>query len=266
VWVPTRSFHPFSDLRGHKNRAHPSNYELLWSVGWRDSDEERWVTTRFERKTKCGETTTFTVIGSTNAFGSCDLDTRPPEMMRSTIAYHVQRCPACGYCSPDITEAPEGIGELLARPVYRERLYDPAYLTTVNDFRCWSLIARVLGYYDQAAWAAIHAAWVCDDRGEEDAAVVRRLLAVDLSDEARAHGQGLASDNGTEPAIRADLLRGAGQFQEALNTVEVGLSQDPGELVRAVLLFEQELVGRFDTACYTVEEAMDGWTPTPLQT
>jgi hypothetical protein len=50
-----------------------------------------------------------------------------------------------------------------------------------------------------------------------------------------------------------------------LNTVEVGLSQDPSKLVRAVLLFEQELVGRFDTACHTVEEARDGWAPTPLQ-
>jgi hypothetical protein len=219
------------------------------------------MTTMFERQLKCGvcgATSRVTRIGSTNAFGSRDLDTRPPEMMRSTLQYRVQKCPSCGYCSPDIEEAPEGIGEFLKSPPYRECLHDRGYPDKANEFRCWSLIAREFGYYDQAAWAAIHAAWVCDDRGKEKAAIQCRLLAVDRMDEAAAHGQAIAEDNGTSEAIHADLLRRAGRFQGALLAAESGLRQDPGEIVQAVLLFEQELIGRFDTACHRVEEALDG--------
>jgi hypothetical protein len=57
------------------------------------------MTTLYREKSRCavcGIATEYTSIGSTNAFGSPDLDTRPPEMQRSTIFAWVQRCPECG--------------------------------------------------------------------------------------------------------------------------------------------------------------------------
>lgn len=41
----------------------------------------------------CGTKSNHMAIGSTNSFGSPDLDTRPPEMARSTIYQFIQRCP-----------------------------------------------------------------------------------------------------------------------------------------------------------------------------
>src|SRR5690349_6640199 len=46
------------------------------------------------------------LIGSTNSFGAPDLDTRPPEMMRSTMPLWVQECPHCGYVAKDLAQPP----------------------------------------------------------------------------------------------------------------------------------------------------------------
>ena len=45
----------------------------------------------------CGSTSKHEMLGSTNTYGSPDLDLRPPEMHRSTMDYWVQECPFCGY-------------------------------------------------------------------------------------------------------------------------------------------------------------------------
>ena len=50
----------------------------------------------------CGAPSTQTVVSSASAFGASDLDTRPPEMVRSGLRYEVQECPSCGYCSENI--------------------------------------------------------------------------------------------------------------------------------------------------------------------
>jgi hypothetical protein len=52
----------------------------------------------------CGETNKYIELTSSNRFGAPDLDTRPPEMMRSTIYSWIQACPYCDYCAPDISE------------------------------------------------------------------------------------------------------------------------------------------------------------------
>ena len=44
----------------------------------------------------CGRVSMQGVIMSTNAFGSPDLDLRPPPMERFTIDHWVQECPHCG--------------------------------------------------------------------------------------------------------------------------------------------------------------------------
>jgi len=218
------------------------------------------MTTIIERTLTCGACgAKFPAmrVGSTNTFGACDLDTRPPPMMRSTIVYQIQACSVCGYCAPDIEEAPEGIGELLRSPEYRNRRYDRAYPHEANAFRCWSLIARGLGYHDQAAWAAISAAWICDDHRESEGASRCRVMAVELIDEAAARGQPIAEGAGVPEAIKADLLRRAGRFQEALSSVLAGLGKEPAALVRNILRFQEQLIGAFDTGCHTVEDVLE---------
>lgn len=61
----------------------------------------------------CGEMCKVYAIASTNRMGSPDLDTRPPEMERSTIKYHIQYCPSCHYCAPDITSGPDIAAQII---------------------------------------------------------------------------------------------------------------------------------------------------------
>jgi hypothetical protein len=75
----------------------------------------------------CGTETEYTGIGSTSAFGSMDLDTRPPELERSTIFAWVQRCPECGYCASDVSQAPRHAASLVRSSEYVEQLIDPTY-------------------------------------------------------------------------------------------------------------------------------------------
>jgi ribosomal protein L37E len=44
----------------------------------------------------CGAQSSHATLGSTNEFGSPDLDLRPPQMMRATMNAWLQECPACG--------------------------------------------------------------------------------------------------------------------------------------------------------------------------
>lgn len=69
----------------------------------------------------------YTDIGSTNEFGSPDLDTRPPEMRRSTIFAWVQRCPQCGYCACDVSKAPSQAEALVRSSEYIRQLSDSIY-------------------------------------------------------------------------------------------------------------------------------------------
>ena len=63
------------------------------------------MTTMYQDTVKCyvcGKESKQTVLGSTNSFGSQDLDLRPPEMMRGTMEYWAHECPYCGYIAKNI--------------------------------------------------------------------------------------------------------------------------------------------------------------------
>lgn len=103
------------------------------------------MTTLYEEKARCavcGTETEFTGIASTNAFGSPDLDTRPPEMQRSTIFAWVQCCPECGYCSSDISKVPSQAVSVVHSPEYGKQLTDSTYPELANGFLCKAIIGE----------------------------------------------------------------------------------------------------------------------------
>jgi hypothetical protein len=67
----------------------------------------------------CGHAFTHGALNSTNAFGSPDLDPRPPEMQRSTMHAWIHRCPSCGYCSEDASKFDDKLQPLLQSHEYR---------------------------------------------------------------------------------------------------------------------------------------------------
>ena len=124
------------------------------------------MTTYYTRTTICGVCSTsfeYSDISSTNSFGSPDLDTRPPEMQRSTINTWVQRCPGCGACAFDLSRLDNSAKSIIESPKYKEQLNNKEYSDLANYFLCKSIIEENLGQHVNATWSLIHGAWILDD-------------------------------------------------------------------------------------------------------
>lgn len=205
----------------------------------------------------CGKSSDYPVIASTNLFGSRDLDTRPPQMMRSTIFAWIHRCPSCGYCAPNVSEGHAIAAQVVHSEAYLAQRSDKSYPVLANSFLCWALVQEAAGDYAEAIWAAIHAAWVCDDASAIVAADQCRQRAIDLIRRAQAQGISFAEGAGVEQGILADLLRRSGQFDQVEAVCEEGLAKNPEEIVRQVLVFQQALALREDRECHTVAEVVE---------
>ena len=204
----------------------------------------------------CGKTSTHFEVMSTNTCGGRpDLDTRPPELMRSTISMWVQECPACGYCGPEISEAPEKAAEVVQSESYKEQLKSGEYPGLANRFLCQSVVEENSNELQEAAWSAVHAAWACDDADAGEAAKRCRERAVGLLLKAIERGEDVAEQVGGNEAIMADLLRRSGKLELGLEYCERGLNKETGELIKKVLNFEKELINKSDVGCYTIAAA-----------
>ena len=212
----------------------------------------------------CGEACRFTIPDAASSVGSRDLDTRPAEPLRSTIYAWVKRCPSCGYCAPDPGKAPEGAADVVKLPRYRWQLDARRFPAVANTFLCWSIIQEDLGTPARAAWASLHAAWACDDRGEDVPARICRKRAADLLRRAWEKGERLAPGVGMDEAILTDLLRRAGRLREARIMVKETLEQNPDPTIIDIMRFQIRLIDAGDRGAHTVAEAQRFRQPVPL--
>lgn len=212
----------------------------------------------------CGESCRFSIPRAVASVGSRDLDTRPAEPLRSTIYAWIKRCPSCGYCAPDPGKAREGTADVVKLPRYREQLDSQKFPGVANAFLCWSIIQEDLGVPAHAAWAALHAAWACDDAEDDVAARVCRRRAADLLRRAWEQGDRLASRAGADEALLVDLLRRAGRLREALAVAKKTLEQNPEPLITAIMRFQIRLITASDRSAHTVAEARRSGQAAPL--
>jgi len=209
----------------------------------------------------CGAVRTQQILTSTNTFGSPDLDNRPPEMKRSTMAYWTQECNGCGYVAYDLT-APveEAIARLVGGQEYRSLWQDEqAYPPLANRFLRESLLAeRGEGDLLNAGMAALHAAWSCDDAVVNDAAPARecRLRADRLIEAGLRQSDAATDQSGYWFAIRTDLLRRAGEFEKATALCAEALSHeaDLEPIIASLLHLQERLIAQRDTAAHTLAE------------
>lgn len=209
------------------------------------------MTTMYQDTVKCyvcGKESKQVVLGSTNSFGSSDLDLRPPEMMRGTMEYWAHECPYCGYIAKNIdldtvvTEAWLARVEFinanniefeseLAKRCYKE------YLINLEDENIYKAFAVIL-----------NAAWACDDAQDIGNAVLCRNLALDLIDELIEK----EDDPSTLMLQKIDLLRRSNQFNKVLGEFsDIFMDKD---LLQDILDFQLEKVKNHDNACYTIED------------
>lgn len=214
----------------------------------------------FGEKTKtcflCGTESVHTGVISTASLGSTDLDSRPPEPERSSLSYWIHTCPSCRYSAPDLSEGEKSYEAVVRSEEYSKILDNPAYPKLAGQFLCWAFLQESRKEFEKAGWAAIHAAWACDDAGFEEGSTASRKRASELLMKARENSQWFAEDAGMEEAILVDLLRRAGQFDEALKICQDRLKKEPEETVRIILLYQQALIEKLDSRRHTVSDAM----------
>lgn len=203
----------------------------------------------------CGKTSTHAALMSTSTFGASDLDARPPELARSTLASRVRRCPYCGYCAPELSAGTEMAKAIVQSAPYRQQLDNPSFPALANSFLCWAILAEASGDYPQAGWSCVFGAWACDDAHARPAADHCRTEAVRLFRAARTNGTPFAQTGGVEEVILADLLRRSGAFEQAIAVCQEGLTKEPEALIARLLTYEVDLASRRDTACHRVDEA-----------
>lgn len=206
----------------------------------------------------CGATSRHAYLQSTNAFGPPDLDTRPPEMERSTMDYWVQQCPGCGYCASHISTDLTVSKADVESASYQEQLRDPRYPDLANAFLCMSMLEESIAAFTRSAWSAIHAAWVCDDHDRVEAATTCRRRALRLREEGLRIGQNLSEQDGADIAIAADLLRRTQDHDAVAELVSNRLDDIPDELIGKILQFQVSLASREDSRCYTMEDVPAG--------
>lgn len=215
------------------------------------------MTTYFRRPTtcaRCGEASEHSVLGSTNSFGSPDLDLRPPEMQRSTMSAWLQECPHCGYTAPDLGEES---GDLSVVPGagYAAARTDARFPPLARRFRANALLhaadPRAAGH------AYLCAAWVCDDAREP--ALARECRGAAADSFARQKPFEDNPDGVTAGAVVVDVLRRAARFELAAVVCDTLLAFDAATgVLRQVLEYQAARIMAGDDQVHTVAEAAGG--------
>ena len=204
----------------------------------------------------CGQISLQTVVADTERLGMPDLDTRPPESLRSTLPFWVKRCRHCGYCARDIDREYPLADQMTRRADYQALLRKRTYPESARSFLAWAMIQEANAEYLGAGWSALHAAWFCDDAGKAAAAVHCRQQALLHFERARRGGKTLPGfeDPGAEEILLADLYRRIGQFEHAVAVCRQGLDKHPSQVVARTLEHEIILSIGTDRDCHSLLE------------
>ncbi|MBD3393400.1 MAG: hypothetical protein GF418_14830 [Chitinivibrionales bacterium] len=206
----------------------------------------------------CGNISRQAEMGVRGIMEPYDLDSRPTGAARSSIYLWVQRCSACGYCAPDITQGDEGVQKVVKSQEYRNRLTDQSRPEALNHFLCWSMLQEAVGRHNEAGWAMLYAAWICDDDANIRAhAVECRENALHLFDKARECGQDFRKGRLQEELLKIDLFRRCGRFDEAAALCSEQLERGCDSRSKQILLFQEDLLEAKDSSKHTIAEATE---------
>lgn len=202
----------------------------------------------------CGKDSKYPVLASTNAFGACDLDLRPPDMKRSTMSTWVEECYYCGYVSHDITKLPDGapdkneVDDFICRMdyIFAEKRGFESELA-VKLYKHY-MLNKGFGNNRKAFNSLLWTAWACDDANDKDNAVYCRELATEYLDI-------LISEDPDDKNLivqKADILRRSGHFDAVIKEYEGKALGN--ELLDKIIAFQIEKAKLGDDACYTVAD------------
>lgn len=178
-----------------------------------------------------------------DADDGAELCIRSPEMPDGTMPLWIEECPLCGYIAEEIGTPTHVTREYLDSTDYRDcegiRFQTPLAACFYRRY----LILLYDRAFDEAVFAALHAADVCDGGGEPENAKRCRDAAIDLMEQAILPGK--RSD--AVFLLYADTLRRAGHFEKMMDLcggVWIGNPDLRGILALEYALAQQKDAGR----------------------
>ncbi|MBR6744885.1 MAG: DUF2225 domain-containing protein [Clostridia bacterium] len=196
----------------------------------------------------CGKSSKQTILLSSNRFGAPDLDLRPPQMMRGTMCWWIQECPHCGYVAKSLDDKTNVTAKWLQSAEYRACNDIDFSSPLAKRFYRHYLISEKQRNVNDAFYAALHAAWACDDTGDTENAVRCRTLALNELEKMIASGP----SNEDFLVLKADLLRRTGAFEALIE--EYQNKAFSSDLLNRIIAFQIAKAKLGDTACYTVAD------------
>ncbi len=178
-----------------------------------------------------------------------DLDLRPGEPLRGSMAQWLQQCPRCAYAAPDISAARASAARVVAAAPFRALVNDASTPALSRRFLAWAHVLEETGALHDAAQVMLQAAWTADDLNRPDLARAWRMEAVALwrSGPALDHEQSLKV---------VDALRRAEAWDAAADAIRGLRREELAEAVRQVLALEEKLVDAGDARRHTVASAL----------
>lgn len=139
---------------------------------------------------------------SSSALGSPDLDSRPPEMYRSTMNSWIKVCPQCGYVHSKIEKPAKELADFISSKEYVECEGTSLKTESAKNFYRYALILLRQNDKKGASDVFLWAAWASDDEEDTDGAIICRKKAIEYWD---------TEDKGIKHLlVKADILRRCG--------------------------------------------------------
>lgn len=127
----------------------------------------------------CGCKYEYPIVSSTSSFCYSDLDMRPPEIPKNCFEYEIQECPRCHYANESIEDLiPYCSWDTLRDPFYQNIVNDNNIAPTAKSYMLAACLYDRADLYREAGIYFLRAAWVYDDRLQEESAVQMRKKAV----------------------------------------------------------------------------------------
>jgi hypothetical protein len=203
----------------------------------------------------CGQRSSQGLVLDAERSGSADLDLRPPEDQRGTLAHWIQSCPHCGFCAPAIDTSIEGAADRVRSEEYRAMRHEIGRSELVTRLLCSSTLLEHADRWVEATETALWAAWAADDAGDEAEAVRARKRTLDLFNELRLRNEHYIEDPNAETLVMVDVARRAGERERAARLLD-GLTAVDDPRFRAIVAFQRRLLDAGDTGRYTVADAI----------
>ena len=204
---------------------------------------------RQEMCSVCKAISTHKAIMSTNVSGWMDLDTRPPEMERSTLRYRVKECPECGYVANDLFRTLKTPHSFLLESEYLSFEDNRPKSELAVRFIKKARIAVKAGDTRQAMLDFLSAAWASDDSRDEYWQEHARLLALEQIEKISSNEMTI-----NDVSIKADLLRRAGLFERVIEDYKDFDSKN--DRLNKIIQFQLKKSLETDKSAYTVGDVI----------